>query len=129
MKKLSLKELNILELQIKKGLKYVCDTAYFKNEEEGANYSVPYFFGHEGVGDPSYLLKMMGEEFWKELLSTLTYPSTLGMYYGERDFTIEIVENSVGFSEMLNLMENFKKKEGFNEKNIEAFLRYFRRGE
>lgn len=129
MKKLNLKELNTLELQIKKGLKYACDTAYFKNGEEGTNYSVPYFFGHEGVGDPSYLLKMEGEEFWKELLSNMTYPSTLGMYYGERDFTIEIVENSTGFSEMLNLVENFKKKEGFNEKNIETFLRYFRRGE
>ena len=126
---LSKKELNTLESSIKEYIEQIVKVGKEYNRLNDTAYSYAYIHGFRALGDPSYYLELEGEEFWKELLTECVYPAIWIQGNTERDFCIHLVEKSVGYKNLMCLMENFKDKEGFRDDLMDAFLRRYKRGE
>lgn len=129
MKKLNSLELNTLESSIKSKIEEIIEVGDRYNVLNGTGYSAAYIYGFQAIGNPGYLLKKEGEEFWKDLLTDCVCPGIWIRYNGERDFLIYIVKESVGYSNLMNLIENFKDEEGFHNENMDAFFRRYGKGE
>ena len=129
MKKLNSLELNTLESSIKETIEEVIKVGDRYNDLNGSAYSYAYIYGFQAIGNPAYLLKKEGEEFWKDLLTSCVYPAIWIDKNAERDFCIYLVEKSVGYKNLMCLMENFKNKEGFHNALMDAFCRRYKKGE
>lgn len=125
MKKLTNKELNTLESSIKNNIEQIVKVGDEYNRLNGTAYSYAYIHGFQAVGNPGFYLELEGEEFWKEFLGNCVYPHCWDTRYGERDFTIDILKKSVGFDNMMNLMEFHQDKEGFDSMRIKSFIKHF----
>lgn len=122
---LTLKELNAFESSIKSKIEQIIKAGEKYNDLNGTAYSPAYIYGFQAVGYPGFYLELEGEEFWKEFLGNCVYPHCWDTSYGERDFTIDILKKSVGFDDMMNLMEFHQDKEGFDSMRIKSFIKHF----
>ena len=129
MKKLNQKELNTLESSIKSRIEQILEAGARYNVLNGTSYSAAFIEGFQAIGNPSYLLEKGGVEFWKELLNDCVFPGIWIRHNGERDFLIHVVESSVGYKNLMYLIENFKDEEGFRKGLMDAFFRRYKRGE